>query len=107
MHPEDIESLFYKVSIGDPVRIIHKPYKIGRHYNQVFVEVHEPITPEKAWLLTSHEQLAPLELPEVDGAGVRRPAAIRNKIRNRISRAHAVAVPKATETERRELEGHH
>lgn len=72
-----------------------------------FVEVHEPITPEKAWLLTSHEQLAPLELPEVDGAGVRRPAAIRNKIRNRISRAHAVAVPKATETERRELEGHH
>jgi ubiquinol-cytochrome c reductase cytochrome b subunit len=38
---------------------------------------------------------------------VRRPAAIRNKIRNRISRAHAVAVPKATESERRELEGHH
>ncbi|CAB4533632.1 unannotated protein [freshwater metagenome] len=72
-----------------------------------FVEVHEPISPEKAWLLTSHEQLAPLELPELDGAGVRRPGALKNKLRNRISRATATAVPKATETERRELEGHH
>jgi ubiquinol-cytochrome c reductase cytochrome b subunit len=81
--------------------------RLVRMPNGEFVEVHEPISPEKAWLLTSHEQLAPLELPEHDGAGVRRQAAIRNKIRNRISRAHAVAVPKATESERRELEGHH
>jgi ubiquinol-cytochrome c reductase cytochrome b subunit len=58
-------------------------------------------------VLTSHEQIAPLELPEHDEAGVRRPGALRNKVRNRLSRAHAVAVPKATETERRELEGHH
>ena len=72
-----------------------------------FVEVHEPISPEKAWTLTSHEQIAPLELPEFDDSGVRRPGAIKNKIRNRISRAHAVAVPKATESERKELEGHH
>jgi ubiquinol-cytochrome c reductase cytochrome b subunit len=72
-----------------------------------FVEVHEPISAEKAWLLTSHEQLAPLELPEHDESGVRRPGALKNKLRNRISRATAVAVPKATETERRELEGHH
>ena len=72
-----------------------------------FVEVHEPISAEKAWLLTSHEQLAPLELPEHDGAGVRRPGALKNKLLNRISRATAIAVPKATETERRELEGHH
>jgi ubiquinol-cytochrome c reductase cytochrome b subunit len=72
-----------------------------------FVEIHEPISAEKAWTLTSHEQLAPLELPEFDGAGVRRPKALVNKLRNRISRANAVAVPKATETERKELEGHH
>jgi ubiquinol-cytochrome c reductase cytochrome b subunit len=72
-----------------------------------FVEVHEPISAEKAWTLTSHEQLAPLELPEFDAAGVRRPKALANKIRNRISRANAVAVPKATESERKELEGHH
>jgi ubiquinol-cytochrome c reductase cytochrome b subunit len=72
-----------------------------------FVEVHEPISPELAWTLTSHEQIAPLELPEFDGAGVKRPQALKNKIRNRISRAVAVAVPKATESERKELEGHH
>jgi len=58
-------------------------------------------------VLTSHEQLAPLELPEHDDAGVRRPKALKNRLRNRFSRAHAVAVSKATETERRELEGHH
>jgi ubiquinol-cytochrome c reductase cytochrome b subunit len=71
-----------------------------------FVEVHEPISAEQAWKLTAHEQLAPLELPEYDGAGVRRPKALVNKIRNRISRATAVAVPKATESERKELEQH-
>jgi ubiquinol-cytochrome c reductase cytochrome b subunit len=72
-----------------------------------FVEIHEPISAEKAWLLTSHEQLAPLELPDLDGGGVRRPGVIKNKIRNRISRSMATAVPKATESERKELEGHH
>lgn len=81
--------------------------RLVRMPNGEFTEIHEPISPEKAWLLTSHEQLAPLELPEYDGAGVRRPGLIKNKIRNRISRSMATAVPKATETERRELEGHH
>jgi ubiquinol-cytochrome c reductase cytochrome b subunit len=81
--------------------------RLVRMPNGEFIEVHEPISAEKAWLLTSHEQIAPLELPEHDGAGVRRPGALKNKLRNRISRAAAVAVPKATETERRELEGHH
>ena len=81
--------------------------RLVRMPNGEFVEVHEPISAEKAWLLTSHEQLAPLELPESDASGVRRPGALKNKLRNRISRATAVAVPKATETERRELEGHH
>jgi ubiquinol-cytochrome c reductase cytochrome b subunit len=71
-----------------------------------FVEIHEPISPEKAWLLTSHEQLAPLELPEFDAAGVKRPQALKNKIRNRISRAATTAIPKATESERREIEHH-
>jgi ubiquinol-cytochrome c reductase cytochrome b subunit len=71
-----------------------------------FVEIHEPISAEKAWLLTSHEQLAPLELPEFDAAGVKRPQAIKNKIRNRISRAATTAVPKATESDRKEIEHH-
>jgi ubiquinol-cytochrome c reductase cytochrome b subunit len=94
---------------ADREKVLHgrETGRLVRMPSGEFVEVHEPISPEKAWLLTSHEQLAPLELPEHDGAGVRRPAALKNKIRNRISRAHAVAVPKATESERRELEGHH
>ena len=81
--------------------------RLVRMPNGEFTEIHEPISAEKAWLLTSHEQLAPLELPDHDGAGVRRPGVIKNKIRNRISRSMATAVPKATDSERKELEGHH
>ena len=81
--------------------------RLVRMPNGEFTEIHEQISPEKAWLLTSHEQLAPLELPDHDGGGVRRPGVIKNKIRNRISRSMATAVPKATESERKELEGHH
>ncbi len=44
MHPEDIESLFYKVSMGDPVRIIHQTYKVGRYNNKIYAEVHEPLS---------------------------------------------------------------
>lgn len=72
-----------------------------------FVEVHEPLSKEEIWKLTAHEQIAPLELPEFDEAGVRRKKALKNKLRNRISRAYAMNAPKATETEMRELDGHH
>jgi ubiquinol-cytochrome c reductase cytochrome b subunit len=93
----DRDLVLHGVETGRLVRLPHGE----------FVEVHEPLSPEKAWTLTSHEQLAPLELPESDASGVRRAGGLKNKLRNRISRAHAVAVPKATETERKELEGHH
>lgn len=71
-----------------------------------FVEVHEPISAEKRWILMSHEQLAPLELPPVDARGVKRPQALKNKLRVRLSKAHAVAVPKVSEAELKEIENH-
>jgi ubiquinol-cytochrome c reductase cytochrome b subunit len=71
-----------------------------------FVEVHEPISAEKAWTLTQHEQPVPLELGDTDARGVRRPGAIKNKLRNRMSRAHAVAVPKVTAQDLKEIEHH-
>ena len=71
-----------------------------------FVEVHAPISPEKAYLLQSHEQLVPLEIEDVDARGVRRPGAIKNKIQRRLSKAHAVSVPKVTEQELKEIENH-
>jgi ubiquinol-cytochrome c reductase cytochrome b subunit len=71
-----------------------------------FVEVHEPISAEKAWLLTQHEQNPPLELEEFDAAGVRRPKALKNNLRARLSKAHAVAVPKATAADLKEIEHH-
>uniref|UniRef100_UPI0040499248 cytochrome bc1 complex cytochrome b subunit n=1 Tax=Candidatus Planktophila sp. TaxID=2175601 RepID=UPI0040499248 len=71
-----------------------------------FVEVHEPISAEKAWLLTQHEQNPPLQLEEFDAAGVRRPKALKNRLRARLSKAHAVAVPKATAADLKEIEHH-
>jgi ubiquinol-cytochrome c reductase cytochrome b subunit len=71
-----------------------------------FVEVHEPISPEKAWLLTQHEQNPPLALEESDLRGVRRPGALKNKLRARLSKAHAVSIPKATAEDLKEIEHH-
>ena len=71
-----------------------------------FVEVHAPISPEKAYLLQSHEQLVPLEIEDVDARGVRRPGALKNKLQRRLSKAHAVSVPKVTEQELKEIENH-
>ncbi len=71
-----------------------------------FVEVHEPISPEKAWLLTQHEQNPPLALEEHDASGVRRPKALKNKLRARLSKAHAVSVPKATAEDLKQIEHH-
>jgi ubiquinol-cytochrome c reductase cytochrome b subunit len=71
-----------------------------------FVEVHEPISPEKAYLLTSHEQVPALELGTEDARGVKRTGAIRNKIRSRMSVAHAEAVPKVSTEDLKEIESH-
>ena len=71
-----------------------------------FVEVHEPISAEKRWILTSHEQPAALEIEMVDARGVKRPGTLKNKLRVRMSKAHAVAVPKVTAAELKEIEHH-
>ena len=71
-----------------------------------FVEVHEPISAEKAWLLTQHEQIPALALDDYDTGGVRRPKALKNKLRARMSKAHAVAVPKVTAEDLKQIENH-
>ena len=72
-----------------------------------FVEVHEPISAEKAWTLTSHEQ--PKAIPHVseDANGVAKPKSLVNKLRSRMSTANAEQRPAATATEAKELEGGH
>jgi len=71
-----------------------------------FVEVHEPISPEKAYFLTSHEQAPPLELPAVDGRGVKRAGALRNKLRARMSVANAEQITKVSADDLKEIEHH-
>ena len=71
-----------------------------------FVEVHEPISPEKAYLLTSHEQAPALELPAVDGRGVKRAGALRNKLRARMSVANAEQITKVSADDLKQIEHH-
>ena len=73
-----------------------------------FIEVHEELTPEKKWTLTSHEQAPALSVPTEDASGVRNPQGIRGKIRARFAVAHAEQIPAATASEAKELgHGHH
>jgi ubiquinol-cytochrome c reductase cytochrome b subunit len=73
-----------------------------------FVEVHEELTPEKKWLLTQHEQNAPIELEVTDKTGVRNPKGIRAKLQAKFSTSNAEVIAKPTAQELKQLEsGHH
>ena len=71
-----------------------------------FVEIHEPISDQKRFILTSHEQAPALELSTTDARGVKRPGGIKNKVRARLSKAHAVGLPKVTAEDLKEIEHH-
>ena len=73
-----------------------------------FIEVHEPLSPEKAYVLTAHEQLPALEAGDADSNGVANPQGIKGKLRTRISKASQEQIPKPTPKDMLELEdGHH
>ncbi len=43
MYPEDIESLFDKISNGTQVRVINEPIKLGWVLDSLFIELHPPL----------------------------------------------------------------
>jgi L,D-transpeptidase ErfK/SrfK len=47
LYPEDIKALFEVVPIGTPVRIINQPYKAGWHRDELYLEVHAPLSHEQ------------------------------------------------------------
>ncbi|MEI6843860.1 MAG: ubiquinol-cytochrome c reductase cytochrome b subunit, partial [Actinomycetes bacterium] len=69
-----------------------------------FIEVHEPISKEKAWTLTQHEQPVALEHLTEDEHGVRNPNSRGSKLRARISRADAEQIQKPGGDTHREIE---
>ena len=73
-----------------------------------FIEVHEPLSPEKAYLLTAHEQLPALDIGDADKNGVANPQGLKGKLRARMSQASQEQIAKPTKKEMLELEeGHH
>ncbi|MFO8085768.1 MAG: L,D-transpeptidase family protein [Desulfobacterales bacterium] len=43
LYPEDMESLYYAISVGTPVQIIYEPVKIGIRNGKIYMEVHRDI----------------------------------------------------------------
>ncbi len=73
-----------------------------------FIEVHEPLSNEKAYVLTQHEQNPPLAIGEADQNGVANPQGLKGKLRSRMSTAAQEQIAKPTAKELLELEeGHH
>ena len=73
-----------------------------------YIEVHEPISPEKAYTLTQHEQAQPLPAPEVDANGVAPRGGIKSRIRTRLSKAlSGEQIAKPTSDDVKALEGGH
>ena len=73
-----------------------------------YIEVHEPISPEKAYMLTQHEQPLPLQAPEADENGVAPRGGLKNKVRSRLSKAIlGEQIAKPTPEDVKALEGGH
>ncbi|GAB3114154.1 cytochrome bc complex cytochrome b subunit [Streptomyces calidiresistens] len=79
-----------------------------------FIEVHEPLSAEKRYALTAHDQPRPAELgPSVDENGVPRKVGPLERLRVRINRGYygpSGQIPKPTAEEYREItsgHGHH
>lgn len=43
LYPEDIETLFNKVEVGTPVRIVHQPYLSAWDNDMLYLEAHQPL----------------------------------------------------------------
>lgn len=44
LYSDDVAELYSLVKIGDPVHIIHHPYKVGWHYKSLVLEAHVPMS---------------------------------------------------------------
>ena len=71
-----------------------------------FVEIHEPLSKEELWKLTSHEQPGALEMPSQDANGVRPKGALLSKVRNKLAKADAEQISKPTTLELEEGSHH-
>ena len=73
-----------------------------------YIEVHEPISPEKAYQLTQHEQALPIEAPGPDTNGVAPRGGLKSKVRARLSKAMlGEQIAKPTADDVKALEGGH
>jgi L,D-transpeptidase ErfK/SrfK len=66
LYPEDIESLFGRVPIGTPVRIVNQPVLVAWHDGQLYLEVHAPLTEDERDLAAEADTLLAAALAQAD-----------------------------------------
>ncbi len=66
LYPENIESLYSLVDIGEIVTILNEPYQMGRQDGVLFFEAHQPLEDD---LLSAEERLILLLENQVNAAG--------------------------------------
>lgn len=52
LYPEDIESLYDRIPVGTPVRIVNQPLLLGRSGNDLLLEVHPPLAEDERDVLS-------------------------------------------------------
>ena len=68
LYPEDIETLFARLPVGTPVRIIDEPFKAGWSQGTLYVEAHPPLSEQ---LEARGQNLTPLVSAVVRALGTR------------------------------------
>ena len=66
LYPENIETLYTLVDIGEVVSIINEPYQFGTRGGSLYFEAHAPLEDDE---VPAAERLAPLIDAQVDAAG--------------------------------------
>lgn len=94
LYPEDIESLFPRVPVGTPVRIINEPYKLGWRDGQLYLEAHAPMSEQ---LEGGEDVHTPLEETVARALGDQPLQPDWKQIRSTILEHTGVPVPIATE----------
>jgi L,D-transpeptidase ErfK/SrfK len=85
LHPEDAESLFHYMTVGEPVRIVYEPILLAFHGTDVFLEVHRD-----PYLRAGNMLARALSLVERSGLGNR---VDLNRVVRAVREAEGLAVP--------------
>lgn len=89
LYPENIETLYALVKIGESVTILNEPYQMGRQNGVIFFEAHKPLEDDA---VSAAARLARLLDSQVDAAGQPLNVHLRQHVMSLAQNTHGVPV---------------